>query len=85
MAFVKLDQDDAQEAFLPKSSDDISALENDSQGAKPSSIQYWRLSLEIFMAAIIVVLLTSFLLDQKHLKPSPVPDCMSVTGYLTVD
>lgn len=75
MDFVKLDQDEAQEAFLPRPSDDLSALEKDSQEVKRSSNQYWRLSLEIFMAAIIVVLSTSILFNREKLKPSPVPDC----------
>ena len=83
MDFAKRDQDEAQQAFLPKSSDDISLLEKDLEEVRPASKRHWRLALEIFMTAVIIVLSTRLLLDEKVAKPkpSPVPNCMFVTHH----
>jgi hypothetical protein len=80
MDLTKRDQDEARQAFLRKSSDDISLLEKDLEEAKPTSKWYWRLVLEILMTAMIIVLLTRLFLEEKvaKIKPSPVPHCMFV-------
>lgn len=72
MNLVKNDDDEAQQAFLPKPAED---LENNHQEAKSTSKWYWRFALEILMAAIIAVLTTRILLDKATVKPSPVPNC----------
>jgi hypothetical protein len=79
MEFAKSDQDEARQAFLPKARGDSTYLEKGSQEAKLASRGYWRLVLEIFMASVIVVLLTCLFLDRERAKPTPVPNCMFIT------
>jgi hypothetical protein len=76
MDFEKHDQDEAQQAFLPKPREDVPNLESGWQEMKSTSRQYWRLALEILMASVIVVLLTRVYIDRKVARPLAVPQCM---------
>ncbi|RDL36020.1 Uncharacterized protein BP5553_06632 [Venustampulla echinocandica] len=70
---VNREQDEDQQAVLPKSRQDISSLENGSQKVTSASKSYLRLGLEIVMAAIIGVLLIRPFPDRATTKSSPVP------------
>jgi len=75
MFSVKHDQDEDQQAFLPKADDDNQLAEKGSRKATTASIHYLRLVLEIMMAFGIVILIVHPFPGIKAFKSSPVPEC----------
>ena len=75
MDFVKLEQDEDQQPFLPTASKDVSLLDY-------SLRKYLRLILEMVMAVVILVLLVRPFPDIRATKASPVPTCMVLTRDL---
>ena len=77
MDFVKNEQDDDQEAFLPKAGEDVSFSDREvSRKATSTLTKYLRAILEIAMAFMIVILFFRPFPDRRTGKPSPVPSCM---------
>jgi hypothetical protein len=82
MAIVKYEDEEDQQAFLPKDGDDALFSQDGSWKATTSSAlkRYrLRLVLEVLMASAIVVLLFVRFPSNKTetaVKPSPVPICM---------
>jgi hypothetical protein len=76
MNLTKREQDEDQQAFLPKTNGDVSLLEEGPRKPTSAFNSYLRLGLEIVMAFVIVVLFIRPFSDRKAVKPSPVPSCM---------
>ena len=82
MASTEREQDEDQEAFLPKGHEDIPYPEKGSRNARSSSGNYIRLCLEIVMGFVIVGLLLRPLSDRSTSKRTPVPECIIFLSLL---
>lgn len=77
---VNHEQDEDQQAFLPKARQDIPFIETGSQKPGSPFKKYLRLGLEIVMAVVIVVLLIRPFPEKATTKSSPVPKCRFPTS-----
>jgi hypothetical protein len=78
MNLVPREQNEDQEAFLPKAHKAIPLSENGPPELIPALKAHLRLVIEIFMAFLILVLL-AHPPGRQMTKPSAVPTCMSLT------
>lgn len=84
MPLAKDGQDEDQEAFLPKVSEDGSITESEPRKAVPAWRRYTRLALEVVMACVIVLLLVRPLPSGKEPRRSPVPTCKPSTCHSSI-
>ena len=75
MAFIKSEQNEDQQPFLPEVHDDTRLSETDSRKVPTGWKGYLRWGLEVVMALAIVVLLIRPVSERKTGKSSPVPQC----------
>lgn len=73
---VVVNQDEEQQAFIPKAQEDMTLSENDTPKARLICNGYSRLILEIFMGIAIVFLSIGHIYDKEAIKSSLVPNCM---------
>jgi hypothetical protein len=76
MDFVKREQDEDQQPFLPTAGEDVSLSDHGSRKSTSTLKGVLRLILEMVMAMVILVLLVRPFPDIRTTKASPVPACM---------
>jgi hypothetical protein len=85
MDIIKHEQEEDQQAFLPKTDEDFLFSDRGARKAISAWKSYMRLILEIMMAFVIVILFICTLSNRKTGKPSPVPRCMFVACDLVTN
>ncbi|CRG86690.1 hypothetical protein PISL3812_03700 [Talaromyces islandicus] len=80
---VVVNQDEEQQAFIPKAQEDMILSENDTAEAKLICNGYSRLILEIFMGIAIVFLSIGHIYDKEAIKSSLVPNLGR--GYVQIN